>query len=65
MLFRSHEQMVLSYARQHGQIKRAEVMELCHLSEDQAWRVLKRLLEDGRLHKQGERRWAFYTVPPA
>lgn len=26
------EQMVLSYVRQHGQIKRSEVMELCRLS---------------------------------
>lgn len=57
-----HEQMVLSYARQHGQIKRAEVMELCRLSEDQAWRLLKRLWNDGHLVKQGERRWAVYTA---
>ena len=35
------EQMVLSYVRQHGQIKRAEVMELCRLSSDQASSLLK------------------------
>lgn len=57
-----HEQLVLSYARQHGQIKRAEVMGLCRLSEDQAWRLLKRLLETGQLVRRGERRWAIYTV---
>src|SRR5690606_25061109 len=28
-----HEQMVLNYVRQHGQIRRAEVMDLCRLSE--------------------------------
>ena len=58
-----HEQMVLSYVRQHGQIKRAEVMELCRLSEDQAWHLLRRMLKDGKLVKQGERRWSFYILP--
>ncbi len=58
-----HEQMVLSYVQQHGQIKRAEVMELCRLTEDQAWKLLKRMLDAGRLVKHGERRWAFYTEP--
>lgn len=31
-----HEQMVLSHVRHHGQIQRSEVMDLCHLSRDQA-----------------------------
>lgn len=57
-----HEQMVLSYARQHGQIKRSEVMDLCRLSQDQAWRLLKRLLETGQLVRHGERRWAVYKA---
>ncbi|WP_090142148.1 ATP-binding protein [Limnohabitans sp. DM1] len=38
-----HEQMLLSYIRQHGQIKRAEVMELCRLTEGQAKHLLKRM----------------------
>lgn len=57
--------MVLSYVQQHGQIKRAEVMELCRLSEDQAWQLLKRLMVGGKLVKHGERRWSFYTLPGA
>lgn len=40
-----HEQMLLSYIRQHGQIKRAEVMALCRLTEGQAKHLLKRMLE--------------------
>ena len=55
------EQMVLSYVRQHGQIKRAEVMELCRLSSDQAARLLKRMKQDGLLQQSGERRWSVYT----
>ena len=39
-----HEQMVLSYIRQHGQIKRAEVMNLCRLTEGQAKELLRRLV---------------------
>ena len=40
-----NEQVVLNYIRQHGQIKRAEVMELCRLSEGQAKDLLKQLKE--------------------
>jgi len=58
-----HEQMVLSYVQQHGQIKRAEVMDLCRLTEDQAWQLLKRLVSAEKLVKHGERRWSFYTLP--
>ena len=53
--------MVLSYARQHGQIKRAEVMELCRLSTDQAAKLLKKLKARGLLVQHGERRGACYT----
>ena len=59
-----HEQMVLSYVRQHGQIKRADVMELCRLSEDQAKKLLLRLRDEERLIPHGERRGAYYTVGP-
>lgn len=57
-----NEQMVLSYVRQHGRIQRAEVMELCHLSKDQATRMLKKLTEKQYLSMSGERRGAFYTL---
>ncbi|MCW7753285.1 putative DNA binding domain-containing protein [Desulfobotulus sp. H1] len=57
-----NEQMVLNYTRQHGGIKRAEVANLCHLSEDQASRLLNKLHKDGKLEKHGQKRWTFYTV---
>ncbi|MCH9826283.1 MAG: putative DNA binding domain-containing protein [Gammaproteobacteria bacterium] len=56
-----HEQMVLNYVRQHGRVKRAEVMELCRLSSDQAAKLLKKLKARGALVQQGERRGASYT----
>ena len=57
-----NEQMVLSHVRHHGQIRRSEVIDLCHLTDDQAAKLLKRLKDDGRLVKSGERRWTFYTL---
>jgi ATP-dependent DNA helicase RecG len=57
-----HPEMVLNYVRQHGRIQRNEVMELCHLSEDQATRLLGRLRREGRLVQRGEKRGAFYTI---
>jgi len=59
------EQMVLNFVSQHGLIKRAEVMDLCHLPDDQAFRLLKRLVESGQLRSHGNKRGAFYTLPTA
>ncbi len=57
-----HEQMVLSYVRQHGQIKRADVVELCRLTPDQAAKLLKKLKMSGALVQQGEKRGASYRA---
>lgn len=57
-----HEQMVLNYVQQHGQIQRAEVMDLCRLSPDQAAKLLKRMKDKGALIQQGERRWSVYKL---
>lgn len=57
-----HEQMVLSHVRHHGQIRRSEVVDLCHLNRDQAARLLNRLKVEGKLIQQGKLRGAFYTL---
>lgn len=57
-----HEQLVLSHVRHHGRIRRAEVMDLCHLSVDQAAKLLKRLTAQGKLEKHGRLRGSFYTL---
>jgi ATP-dependent DNA helicase RecG len=56
-------QMVLNYVKEHGSIKRAEVMELCALTADQAKHLLAKLVEEGRLKKHGERRHTYYKRP--
>ncbi|QDX82131.1 ATPase [Denitratisoma sp. DHT3] len=57
-----HEQLVLGHLQHHGRIRRGEVIELCHLTGDQAAKLLKRLKDEGRLVQHGERRGAFYTL---
>lgn len=56
-----HEQMVLSYIRQHGQIKRAEVMDLCRLTEGQVKRLLQRMLAAGQIARHGQSKATAYT----
>lgn len=57
-----HEQMVLSFVQKYGQIRRAEVMDLCHLSEGQAKDLLKRMQSSGLLLLEGAGRGAFYRM---
>lgn len=57
-----HEQMVLGHVRHHGRIQRGEVIELCHLTDSQAAKLLKKLKNEGKLRQHGERRWAFYSL---
>ena len=55
------EQMVLNYIDKHGGIKRADVMDLCHLNGPQAYRLLKKLANAGKVRKTGERKHSTYT----
>ncbi len=58
-----HEQMVLSYIRQHGQIKRAEVIALCRLTEGQVKRLLQRMLAAGQIARHGQSKATAYAEP--
>ncbi|MEZ2743798.1 ATP-binding protein [Halopseudomonas bauzanensis] len=57
-----NEQMVLNFVRQHRQIKRADVMELCRLSTDQAAKLLKKMKDNGAIVQHGKNRGAVYTL---
>ena len=54
------EQMVLAYIDKHGSIKRAEVMDLCQITKDQAYKLLKRLKSSGQIVQIGNRKGAVY-----
>jgi ATP-dependent DNA helicase RecG len=56
------EQMVLSYIERHGSIKRADVMDLCHLTPNQAYKLLLRLKKQGAIVQTGERKGASYAL---
>jgi len=47
------EQMVLQYVEKHGSIIRSEAAELCRLSSMQAYRLLRRLTEQGKIRRMG------------
>jgi len=49
------EQMVLQFVDSHGAISRAQAAELCQVQPHQAYRVLSRLVERGRLRRVGRR----------
>jgi ATP-dependent DNA helicase RecG len=55
------EEMVKQLANQQDSIQRRDVMELCGLSQDQATRLLRRLVDAGHLVRRGERRGAHYV----
>lgn len=58
------EQMIRAYVREHGSIRRREVVELCRLGEHQATRLLRKLVEAGILEKKGERKATVYERGP-
>lgn len=57
------EQLVKNYVDQHGRITRQEVVALCRLTGDQAYKLLKRLCEDGVIKKQGDNKGRSYIKP--
>ena len=57
-----HEQLVKNYVKQHGRITRQETIELCRLTPDQAYKLLKQLVGNNVLKKHGTRRHAYYVV---
>ncbi|OHD19994.1 MAG: hypothetical protein A2Y38_04745 [Spirochaetes bacterium GWB1_59_5] len=56
------EQMVLKYVRQHGSIKRSDVMNLCRISLDQAAKLLSKLKKDKKIEQQGTKKGAIYVL---
>ena len=54
------ETMVNQFVQAHGKITHAESAELCHLSESQAFRLLKGMTERGLLKQVGSGRGTYY-----
>ena len=45
------EQIILQFARAHGQVTRQDVMELCRINENQAVYTIKKLVNSGKLFR--------------
>lgn len=59
------EAMVLQYVETYGRITRSEVMNLCMLTGRQATKLLRRLVDEGKLVDRGSPpRWVYYELPP-
>jgi len=56
------EERLLTFARQRGQFRRSEMEKFTGLSRDQAYRLLRRLVKQGKLEQVGTGRWAFYQL---
>ena len=54
------EQLVKNYVAQHGRITRQEVVGLCRLTQDQAYKLLTALCDEGSIKKQGLKKGASY-----
>jgi ATP-dependent DNA helicase RecG len=54
------EQMVLAYIDKHGSIKRADVMDLCRITKDQAYKLLSRLKSSDQIAQIGSRKGSVY-----
>lgn len=57
-----HEAMVLKLVKTKGSVKRGDVMELCGLTESQAKALLARLVREGHLLQEGQKRWTIYKL---
>jgi ATP-dependent DNA helicase RecG len=56
------EAMIMEYVAAHGRITRREVADLCSLGDDQASRLLRRLVANNRLALRGKKRGAYYEL---
>ena len=55
------EQLVKNYVAQHGRISRQEVVRLCRLTPDQAYKLLTSLCAQGSIKKQGFKKGTSYV----
>lgn len=58
-----YPELVLKLAEAKGTISRNDVMELLHVSPDQAYRLLKKMIESGKLVREGTTRNTVYAKP--
>ncbi len=58
-----YPELIVKLAKQKGSISRKDVIELLHVSPPQAYRLLKKMVEDQKLIRQGNTSAAHYCTP--
>lgn len=58
------EQMVRRFVREHGSIRRRDVIDLCRMGGQQATRLLRSLVDRKVLKKRGKQRGTYYEAGP-
>lgn len=56
------EQMIIKLLEVKGSIKRSDIVELCNITPDQAFKLLSKLRKNGVLEMHGKRRASYYTL---
>ena len=56
------EASILSYIKEHGRIDNSATQALLKVERGRASYLLKKLLAEGKIGTQGERRWTHYTL---
>jgi len=57
-----YNELILKLAKKKGSVTRADVSELLHISPSQAYRLLSKLKEKGKLQLVGSGKIAHYTL---
>ncbi len=58
----SQEEMVFKYLKKSGKINNRECQSLLNTDHHRASYLLKKMNKEGKLKKQGERRWSYYVL---
>lgn len=62
---KTREETILQKIREHGKITRKEIMDALQLSESSVGRILDQMEAGKRIQQVGERKAAYYILPPA
>jgi predicted HTH transcriptional regulator len=57
------EAKILAYVREHGTINNTECRTLLSIDLHRTSYLLKKLVREGALKQEGERRWTYYRLP--
>ncbi len=56
------EQQILDFAKEHGRIDNSAAQKMLNIEHGRASYLLKKLHGEGKLNREGQRRWAYYTL---